>query len=169
MASIVLWGMPSRSRAMRLEAPKSIQKRIPGASTRKQVLNRPPEPNESPEPTNVMLTDMRRFSVSGCRYLACALATDRIEQDCEGNGQEHALDHARMKLSFARQPRMRRYTRFCEGLMPPLVARPIRIGYRRCPQVPGFGSNSPGIGVPQHLQLPSGLRPQVVISYQSRP
>ena len=38
--------------------PKSMQKRIPGASTRMRVLNRPPEPNESPEPAKVMLTDI---------------------------------------------------------------------------------------------------------------
>jgi hypothetical protein len=43
---------------MRLDAPKSMQKRISGVSTRKQVLNLPPEPNESPEPTNVTVTDM---------------------------------------------------------------------------------------------------------------
>jgi hypothetical protein len=51
----------------------------------------------------------------------------------------------------------------------PLAGRPIRIGRRRCPHVPGYCSNSPGIGVPQALQLPSGLSRHVVISYQSRP
>jgi hypothetical protein len=42
----------------RLEAPKSMQKRIPGASMRKHVLNLPPDPKESPVPTNVTLTDI---------------------------------------------------------------------------------------------------------------
>jgi hypothetical protein len=74
---------------MRLEAPKSMQKRMPGASTRKHVLNRNPEPNESPQPANVTLTDMRRFRI----WLPLPGLRARqywIEEDCEGNGQEHA-------------------------------------------------------------------------------
>src|SRR5262249_2740940 len=58
MVSIVVWAIRRRSKAIRLEAPKSMQKRMPGASTRMQVLKRPPEPNESPEPTKVTLVDM---------------------------------------------------------------------------------------------------------------
>ena len=38
---------------MRLEVPKSMANRMPGTSTRMQVLKRPPEPNASPLPTNV--------------------------------------------------------------------------------------------------------------------
>src|SRR5262249_1460309 len=34
------------------------QKRMPGWSTGMQVLKRPPEPNESPEPTKVTVVDM---------------------------------------------------------------------------------------------------------------
>ena len=39
-------------RATSEEAPKSIAKRVPPASTRMQVWKRPPLPKESPEPTN---------------------------------------------------------------------------------------------------------------------
>src|SRR5262245_15952097 len=58
MVSIVVWASRRRSKAIRLDAPKSMQKRMPGASTRMQVLKRPPEPNESPEPTKVTVVDM---------------------------------------------------------------------------------------------------------------
>ena len=44
--------MPCCRRATNDEAPKSIVKRIPPASTRMQVWKRPPLPKESPEPTN---------------------------------------------------------------------------------------------------------------------
>jgi hypothetical protein len=54
-------GIPSRCKAIRLEAPKSMQNRMPGASTRMHVLNRPPEPKESPQPTNVTLTAMNEL------------------------------------------------------------------------------------------------------------
>ena len=36
-----------------------------GASTTMHVLNRPPDPNESPEPTNVTLTDMMGIRMVG--------------------------------------------------------------------------------------------------------
>src|SRR5215831_20386509 len=94
MASMVLCGMPRRSRAMRLEAPKSMQKRMRGASTRMHVLNRPPDPNESPEPTNVTLTDM--MDPNGCHACAptrCSLPglcghQAGIEDDRERNGSK---------------------------------------------------------------------------------
>src|ERR1043166_4367092 len=50
--------MPSALSAMRLEAPKSSAKRMPGTSTRMQVLKRPPDPNASPLPTKVTFADM---------------------------------------------------------------------------------------------------------------
>src|SRR4029077_5621908 len=46
---------------------------------------------------------------------------------------------------------------------------PIRIGTRRCPQLPGRASNKPGIAVEQISQRPSSVSRQVVMSYQSRP
>src|ERR1700751_1336675 len=46
---------------------------------------------------------------------------------------------------------------------------PIRIGTRRCPQLPGCASNKPGIAVEQIPQRPSPVSRQVVMSYQSRP
>src|SRR5882724_8106351 len=46
---------------------------------------------------------------------------------------------------------------------------PIRIGTRRCPQLPGCASNKPGIAVRQVLQRPSPVSRQTVMSYQSRP
>src|SRR5262245_6957500 len=101
MVSIVLWGIPNRSRAMRLEAPKSMQNRTPGASTRKQALNRPPEPNESPEPTKVTLTDMRRFPY-GLLLPGLRARQRRMEDDRQGNGQKHAsgkADHRRNRLA----------------------------------------------------------------------
>src|SRR5262245_60189585 len=58
MASMLLCAMPCWARAMSDEVPKSIAKRMPGASTRMQVWKRPPLPNESPEPTNRTLTAM---------------------------------------------------------------------------------------------------------------
>ena len=67
MASIVLWSMPSLARATRLVAPKSIANRTPGLSTRKQVLNRPPEPKASPHPTTVTVVVMaRRAYAASC-------------------------------------------------------------------------------------------------------
>src|SRR5262245_4341387 len=71
MVSIVVWASRRRSKAIRLDAPKSMQKRMPGASTRMQVLKRPPEPNESPEPTKVTLVDM------GVGFLAANDAVSR--------------------------------------------------------------------------------------------
>jgi hypothetical protein len=60
------------------EALKSDETRGPeinakanaGASTTMHVLNRPPDPNESPEPANVTLTDMMRIrTVAAARAL----------------------------------------------------------------------------------------------------
>jgi hypothetical protein len=48
--------MPSAFRALTEVAPKSMAKRNPGASTRMQVLLRPPEPKASPVPTKVRVT-----------------------------------------------------------------------------------------------------------------
>src|ERR1700687_4765844 len=64
IASIVLWSMPSLFRATQLYAPKSMTNRKPGESTKMQVWKRPPDPNASPDPTKVTLTDIA-FSV-GC-------------------------------------------------------------------------------------------------------
>src|ERR1700736_589156 len=50
--------MPSALSAMRLEAPKSSAKRMPGTSTRMQALKWPPDPNASPLPTKVTFADM---------------------------------------------------------------------------------------------------------------
>jgi hypothetical protein len=45
---------------------------------------------------------------------------------------------------------------------------PIRIGARRCPQLPGRASNKPGIAVEQISQRPSSVSRQVVMSYEVR-
>ena len=48
--------MPCWASAISDEAPKSIANRERGPSTTMQVWNRPPLPNESPEPTKRTVT-----------------------------------------------------------------------------------------------------------------
>ena len=58
IASSELGSIPCRASAISEEVPKSIAKRERGPSTRMHVWNRPPLPNESPEPTKRTLTAM---------------------------------------------------------------------------------------------------------------
>src|ERR1700676_1186836 len=52
MRRIASRAMPSRFKAGSDEAPQSIRKLTRAPVTWKQVLNRPPEPRASPQPTN---------------------------------------------------------------------------------------------------------------------
>src|SRR6185295_18896245 len=65
MASIVFGSMPCAFNATCVDAPQSIRNVLSTASRRKQVLNRPPEPNASPQPTMVS-----RMSGRGARAFA---------------------------------------------------------------------------------------------------
>src|SRR3954452_20850024 len=53
MPSIVLGSIPCAFNATSEEAPKSMRMVRPAVSTLKHVLNRPPDPNASPDPTMV--------------------------------------------------------------------------------------------------------------------
>ncbi len=53
---MLLCAIPSWLSAISEDVPKSMAKRIPGASTRMHVWNRPPLPKASPEPTKWTFT-----------------------------------------------------------------------------------------------------------------
>src|SRR5258708_38950735 len=88
--------MPSFFKAIRLEAPKSMAKRRLGVSTRKQVLNRPPEPKASPQPTNVTLVVMRRDRSSGVRVGRTPGALEfRLQPARQPQGEHADVAHER--------------------------------------------------------------------------
>src|ERR1041385_8796384 len=60
IASIVFASTPCAFNATCVDAPQSIRNVLPRASRRKHVLNRPPEPNASPDPTMVSRMSGRR-------------------------------------------------------------------------------------------------------------